>query len=485
MDEDLLTQGIAAAKAGNVQQARQLLDGAIRKNPNDERGWGWFFNVAANDEERIRCLREVLRINPNNQPVKKKLDELTSNSPFLQSQKPLPVIPNQLAQPSQKIEKRGLPTWEKILLPVLVIIALVTLSYLVFMISGPFVKNVFDRINANLLGTSTSIPQPAQAYHTGAPTPEATITVLQFGSDLIYKNWSIHIDRIETKQTIEYKGDVNYSKNGRFAILHLSVTNTGNTQEAFLPIIETAIIDADNGPYMSSTALAVEESFAQGIEPEISINPHQTISMLAVYDISSSSRLYLLGILSEDMGVLLDIPNGISSSNATTTPLWTETSLPIDTSLPIETLLPTFTPLPQGSSFVLKTYDGRNWQIKVTRIETADTLKASYGNAIVKAAGRFAIIFMDVTNLSLSPGTFVGSSFLKIQDASGQKFEDNFMATNYAQDLYNIGYCAEINPDATGSCVTVYDISKQSNYYLLVPSSIADPLTPNQLLIIK
>lgn len=76
MPDDLLSQGIAAIKAGNVQQARQLLDGAIKQNPNDERGWGWFYNVAANDEERLRCIKQVLRINPNNKKAKEIYDKL-------------------------------------------------------------------------------------------------------------------------------------------------------------------------------------------------------------------------------------------------------------------------------------------------------------------------------------------------------------------------------------------------------------------------
>jgi len=76
MTDDYLSQGIAAVKAGNKQDARRLLDAAIKVAPNDERTWGWFFNVAMNDEERLRCLKEVLRINPNNEKAKQKYDEL-------------------------------------------------------------------------------------------------------------------------------------------------------------------------------------------------------------------------------------------------------------------------------------------------------------------------------------------------------------------------------------------------------------------------
>jgi tetratricopeptide (TPR) repeat protein len=77
MADDLLTQGIAAVKAGNKQEARRLLDAAIRQSPNDERTWGWFYNVCENDTERLKCLKEILRINPNHQQARQKYNELT------------------------------------------------------------------------------------------------------------------------------------------------------------------------------------------------------------------------------------------------------------------------------------------------------------------------------------------------------------------------------------------------------------------------
>ncbi|HVM72420.1 MAG TPA: hypothetical protein VMT91_11730, partial [Anaerolineales bacterium] len=74
--EDLLAQGIAAVKAGQKTQARQFLDAAIRAAPDDIRGWGWFYNVCDNDQERIRCLKEILRIEPGNERAKQKYNEL-------------------------------------------------------------------------------------------------------------------------------------------------------------------------------------------------------------------------------------------------------------------------------------------------------------------------------------------------------------------------------------------------------------------------
>ncbi len=76
MPEDYLFQGIAAVKAGDKQAARRLLGAAVQVAPNDVRTWGWFYTVCANDEERLYCLRQVLRIDPKNQAVKKTYEKL-------------------------------------------------------------------------------------------------------------------------------------------------------------------------------------------------------------------------------------------------------------------------------------------------------------------------------------------------------------------------------------------------------------------------
>jgi tetratricopeptide (TPR) repeat protein len=132
MADDYLSQGIAAVKAGNKQEARRLLDAAIRAAPNDERTWGWFYNVCENDDERIRCLREVLRINPNREIVKKKLDGLIGFESPLPSPKPLPVTPTRLSQPIQKVEKRGNHTWIWIVASSILVIILCVGGIIVF-----------------------------------------------------------------------------------------------------------------------------------------------------------------------------------------------------------------------------------------------------------------------------------------------------------------------------------------------------------------
>lgn len=65
--KELRKQGIAAAKAGQKDQARQLLQQALRLEPGSEVAWLWLASVARDRRERLLCLDKLLDINPNNE----------------------------------------------------------------------------------------------------------------------------------------------------------------------------------------------------------------------------------------------------------------------------------------------------------------------------------------------------------------------------------------------------------------------------------
>ena len=65
--DDLLQLGIAAFESGKIDEARRLLMSFVDQNPDNESGWGWLFNVCATDKERVDCLVQVVRINPQNE----------------------------------------------------------------------------------------------------------------------------------------------------------------------------------------------------------------------------------------------------------------------------------------------------------------------------------------------------------------------------------------------------------------------------------
>jgi tetratricopeptide (TPR) repeat protein len=63
----LRQQGIAAAKAGQKDEARRLLQQSIRLEPDNEAAWLWMASIAAERRERLFCLYKLLEINPNNE----------------------------------------------------------------------------------------------------------------------------------------------------------------------------------------------------------------------------------------------------------------------------------------------------------------------------------------------------------------------------------------------------------------------------------
>lgn len=70
MDNDL-QQGIAAAKAGDKPHAFDLLTRASQDPGTSELAWLWLSSVVNNDSERLYCLENTLRINPDNAAAQK------------------------------------------------------------------------------------------------------------------------------------------------------------------------------------------------------------------------------------------------------------------------------------------------------------------------------------------------------------------------------------------------------------------------------
>ncbi len=100
---DLRQRGIAAAKAGQRDEARALLQQSIRIEPNNEAAWLWLASVARDAEERRFSLEKLLEINPNNEHALKALGG-TPSEPGLRrisdtkrqsSSSQVPVVPPQ------------------------------------------------------------------------------------------------------------------------------------------------------------------------------------------------------------------------------------------------------------------------------------------------------------------------------------------------------------------------------------------------------
>lgn len=77
---ELTQRGINALKAGDRATARLLLGAALKEDPNDAVAWLWLAGALTTDEERIRCLKQVLRIDPNNAAAQRGLAQLQAKA---------------------------------------------------------------------------------------------------------------------------------------------------------------------------------------------------------------------------------------------------------------------------------------------------------------------------------------------------------------------------------------------------------------------
>jgi hypothetical protein len=480
MSDDLLAQGIAAVKAGNKQEARRLLDAAIRAAPNDERTWGWFYNICDNDKERIKCLNEVLRINPGNEKAKLLLQRLTiQQTPTPNLKTPVAItstLPLQLTKKKSNIR----------IFWVVGIIFFFAIIFIVTIFIGNYIINKGNQhITANVptqeSSSSSVIQEPSSSpviYVSTATQPitytgnwqtslgrsafdDSQTVVLSLQADNLIKGWLITYIPVLYLRCKEHNIDV-YIDVGMPPDVEYGMNNTATIRLRFdnsQDMTTTADESTDGtslflpAPTVTIRALLVSDKLVFGFTP---FNASPVVTTFNLRGLS---------------GVITPLENacgwdGSIALNPTPFPNEILTPLPTLIPTPFPTPIPSATAYPLGSSIVIN-----KWQIQVKKIITVQTL--SFNTSVEKASGRFALVFMYITNLDLSPQTFVAFGDMQIQDADGQKYDENNLASFYAQLQYNTDSGAEINPDATANVVAAFDISKESAYYLLVPGLLA------------
>jgi len=70
---DLLQQGIASARAGQREQARNILMQVVELDEQNESAWLWLSGVVDSDDDKAVALENVLALNPNNEWAKRGL----------------------------------------------------------------------------------------------------------------------------------------------------------------------------------------------------------------------------------------------------------------------------------------------------------------------------------------------------------------------------------------------------------------------------
>ncbi len=77
---DKLQQAIAAIKSGDKATGKRLLIEALKTDSHNENAWLWMTKVVNSDKERIKCLENALRINPDNEIARRGMNLLQRKS---------------------------------------------------------------------------------------------------------------------------------------------------------------------------------------------------------------------------------------------------------------------------------------------------------------------------------------------------------------------------------------------------------------------
>lgn len=479
--EQNLKNGIAAYKVGDTLKARKIFAELVRVDPGSETAWLWLAACVESDDQKSLCLNRALAINPQNEEVRRALGKL--------EKPPLPTFDEVMAAPTRSYNQPGSLTaspatssksasqisrstpassrsqvqrqelWRILIVTALILAGLLLVAGIAViafnMLPGwPSISTSPTQIAALILITESSptvAVQPSATWtrHPPTSTPNAKLSC--------QTQSQAYSDRIAPKLQ-------EFNDAYQLASSTPRISLGDRIQE--LQRIRRSIADVsapDCARQASNLVLSGLDNIINGF-----------IDFLALAGEATVQRETDQGIL--ELGNGLDQLSALAAGHATPVPK----VLPTGTPLP--TAIPTATPLPAGSAILVEDTQGVKWQITVERIEVADTLTASFSDDVEKAAGRFALVFLSVTNRGLSPETFVAWGILQIQDAEGRRYDENSVASFLAETTYDTDIGASINPDQTAHVVAVYDISRQSAYYVLVPGTLADPYTPSVLL---
>ncbi|MBA3470968.1 MAG: hypothetical protein H0T53_15140 [Herpetosiphonaceae bacterium] len=77
--DDELAQGIAAAKLGQRDVARQHLQNVLRTDPRHETAWLWMSGLVDTPAQKRDCLQRVLALNPGNEMARRGMEQMAQS----------------------------------------------------------------------------------------------------------------------------------------------------------------------------------------------------------------------------------------------------------------------------------------------------------------------------------------------------------------------------------------------------------------------
>jgi hypothetical protein len=75
MAEYPIQSGIEALRAGKKREARRIFGDIVRNSPDNAEAWWYLSGVVDNPEQKVHCLRQVLRIQPQHEEARRLLNQ--------------------------------------------------------------------------------------------------------------------------------------------------------------------------------------------------------------------------------------------------------------------------------------------------------------------------------------------------------------------------------------------------------------------------
>ena len=83
-----LRQAIDLFRSNKRGQAQQILEKLVVDEPRNELAWLWLASCKTNEDDKLKCLQEVISINPHNQKARDILRKLSMDEPQARSAAP-------------------------------------------------------------------------------------------------------------------------------------------------------------------------------------------------------------------------------------------------------------------------------------------------------------------------------------------------------------------------------------------------------------
>jgi tetratricopeptide (TPR) repeat protein len=127
----MLTEAIAAVRAGDHTRARDLLTRLLKIDSANPEYWLWMSSVVESERERIYCLQSVLRYDPTNRAALRGLTILNAHTPSADEIATALKIPSRKISPPSRISPTGLPignAWKLIAGAAIILIGIIAVT---------------------------------------------------------------------------------------------------------------------------------------------------------------------------------------------------------------------------------------------------------------------------------------------------------------------------------------------------------------------